>query len=175
MRRTVDHAEKVRGFRKLLSYGAHLSIGPIIEAHDDPEEAYTRVCECLRRDPQIRAIYVSTANSLPVLRALNETAGIRSLSVVTTDLFPELIAYIQDGRVVATVSQRPHTQGRMAFGALYQFLVDGTCPPGRLRLAPHLVSRSNLQLELEILASQMGSLPGISAESYEVASCNGGD
>lgn len=172
---TVDHSEKVRGFREFLSHDARLSVGPIVEAHDDPEEAYTRVCECLRRNRQIRAIYVSTANSLPVLQALNEVTDQRSLSVITTDLFPELIPYIRDGRVMATVSQRPHTQGRMAFGALYQFLVDGTCPPARLRLAPHLVSRSNLQLELEILASQMGSLPGISAESYEVASSSEGD
>ncbi len=166
---TVDHSEKVRGFQEFLGQGTRLSIGPIIEAHDDPGEAYTRVCECLRRDPEIRAIYVATANSLPVLRALDEAVGERSLSVITTDLFPELIPYIRDGRIVATVSQRPHTQGRMAFGALYQFLIDGTCPPARLRLAPHLVSRSNLQLELEIMASQSGNLPGMGIESYEVA------
>ena len=169
---TVDHSEKVRGFREFLPDGAHLSVGPIIEAHDDPQEAYTRVRECLRRDGQLRAVYVSTANSLPVLRALDEAAGKRSLSVVTTDLFPELIPYIRDGRIMATVSQRPHTQGGMAFGALYRYLVDSVCPPARLRLAPHFVSRSNLPLELEILASRLGSLPGVSAESYEVAGSN---
>ena len=170
---TVDYAEKVRGFREFLSHGAHhLSVGPLIEAHDDPEEAYTRVRECLRRDGQIRAVYVSTAHSLSVLRALDEVAGQRSLSVITTDLFPELIRYLREGRVLATVSQRPHTQGRLAFGALYRYLVDGVCPPARLRLAPHLVSRSNLQLELEIRAAQLGSLPGVSAELSEVAGSN---
>ncbi|MBV9038648.1 MAG: substrate-binding domain-containing protein, partial [Acidobacteriaceae bacterium] len=100
---TVDHAEKVRGFREFLSHGAHhLSVGPIVEAHDDPEEAYTQVRECLRRDGQIRAVYVSTAHSLPVLRALDEVAGQRSLSVITTDLSPELIRYLREGRIMAT-------------------------------------------------------------------------
>ncbi|MBV9036170.1 MAG: hypothetical protein JO182_16910, partial [Acidobacteriaceae bacterium] len=49
------------------------------------------------------------------------------------------------------------------------------CPPARLRLAPHLVSRSNLQLELEIRAAQLGSLPGVSAELSEVAGSTASD
>jgi hypothetical protein len=35
--------------------------------------------------------------------------------------------------------------------ALYQFLLDGTCPATRIHVVPHLVMRSNLDLFLERL------------------------
>jgi len=152
---TVDHAEKLRGFQDFLATGTLLSMGPIVQAHDDPDEAYRSVCECLSTVRDLQSVYVSTANSLRVLRALKEARRLHELSVIVTDLFPELIPYLREGSILGTVYQRPQTQGRMAFRALYEFLVDGKCPPPRLRLAPHLVSRSNIALYLEILSSSI--------------------
>ena len=61
-------------------------------------------------------------NSLPVLRAAEEAGRLTGLTVVTTDLFPELVEWIRAGKVAATVYQRPVSQGRIALQALYQFL-----------------------------------------------------
>jgi LacI family transcriptional regulator len=71
--------------------------------------------------------------------------------VVTTDLFPALVPWIRDGLVAATLYQRPLTQGRLAVRALYAYLLDGTRPPDRLKVMPHVVMRSNLDLVLEKL------------------------
>ena len=90
-------------------------------------------------------------NSLPVLRAAEEAGRLSTLTVVTTDLFPELVEWIRAGKVAATVYQRPVNQGRLALQALYQFLLHGTRPASRLRVVPHLVMRSNLDLFLERL------------------------
>ena len=70
-------------------------------------------------------LYVSTVNSLPVLRAAEQEGRLAGLTVVTTDLFPELVDWIRAGKVAATVYQRPLTQGRVALQALYQFLHHG--------------------------------------------------
>jgi LacI family transcriptional regulator len=148
---TVDHSEKLRGFREFLSHGSHLALEPVIQAHDDPEEAYQSVRHCLE-NTSLKAVYVSTANSLPVLRALSEANRLGNLVVITTDLFPELADYIRDGSVMGTIYQLPQTQGRTAFQALYQFLVEGKCPPSKLHLAPYLISRSNLALHLPALS-----------------------
>jgi ABC-type sugar transport system substrate-binding protein len=90
-------------------------------------------------------------NSLPVLRAAEHEGRLSGLTVVTTDLFPDLVEWIRAGKVAATVYQRPVSQGRLALQALYQFLLNGTRPPSRLRVVPHLVMRSNLDLFLERL------------------------
>jgi LacI family transcriptional regulator len=92
---------------------------------------------------------VSTANSLPVVQAIEESGLAGKIVVIATDLFPALVPLIRSGRILATMHQRPQTQGRLAFQALYQFLVEGQCPVPRIRVAPHIVMNSNLDLFLE--------------------------
>jgi LacI family transcriptional regulator len=145
-----DHADKLRGFQASLEAGGNaLTLAAVVEAHDDEREAHKRAVNLLKAHPDLKAIYVSTVNSLPVLRAIEELNRKRDLTVVTTDLFPELVSWIREGTVVATVYQRPISQGRLALQALYQFLVDGTCPQPRIKVVPHVVMRSNLDLFLE--------------------------
>lgn len=149
---TQDHADKLHGFEASLK-GARrpLRLGPIVEAHDDPREGYRRALNVLRAHRDLKGIYVSTVNSLPVLQAIEEESRLHALTIVTTDLFPELVEWIRAGRVAATLYQRPPTQGRLALQALYQYLLDGTCPPPRIQVAPHVVMRSNLDLFLDRL------------------------
>lgn len=147
---TCDHSEKVRGFENGLAFAdGRLKVSAVLESHDDEEAAYSQVRELLLRDRRLRAIYVSTANSLGVIRAVEEIDPERGLAVITTDLFPQLVPLLRSGKVLATINQRPQTQGRMAFEALYHFLVEGKCPPARIKLNPHIVMRSNLDLFLE--------------------------
>jgi len=154
---TVDHAQKVSGFEaSLASIAPDSSIVSIIEAHDVFEQAYSQTVEILRRYPRLRAIYVNTANSLPVLKAIDETDR-KDLCVITTDLFPELLPYIRSGKVVCTIYQRPFSQGRMALQALYQFVVEGRCPAPQLKLAPHFVMRSTLDLFLDFMPAESDS------------------
>jgi LacI family transcriptional regulator len=147
-----EHAEKLRGFESSLAQsGGALQLGPVVEAHDDEREAHRRALAILRAHPDLTSIYVSTVNSLPVLRAAEEEGRLPGLTVVTTDLFPELVERIRAGTIAATVYQRPLSQGRLALQALYQFLLNGTCPSSRIHVVPHLVMRSNLDLFLERL------------------------
>ncbi len=160
-----EHADKLRGFESsLAATGARIRLGPIVEAHDDEREGHRRMLSVLRAHPQLRGLYVSTVNSLPVLRAAEEAGRLKGLTVVTTDLFPELVEWIRAGKVAATVYQRPVSQGRMALQALYQFLVNGVRPPSRLRVVPHVVMRSNLELFLERLPLDLEAAPGDAPE-----------
>jgi len=149
---TQDHADKLRGFESSLSVaGPRFSIAAIVEAHDDERAGHRQAIDLLRAREDLRGIYVSTVNSLPVLEAIKQAGREGSISVVTTDLFPDLAPWIVRGAVAATVYQRPVTQGRLAVQALYQFLLDGTVPAPRLKVVPHVVMRSNLDLVLERL------------------------
>lgn len=109
----------------------------------------------LREEPELAGAYVSTSNSLPVLQAIEEAGLGGRVTVITTDLFPALVPLIRSGRIAATIHQRPLTQGRLAFEALYRFIVEGQCPVPRIRVAPHIVMNSNLELFLERLALEV--------------------
>ena len=151
---TVDHTEKLRGFAAWLSeMRSPLAILPVIEAHDDPAEAGSKTREALRRHRDLCAVYVTTANSLPVLEAMEEAGRLSEITTITTDLFPSLVSYIRKGAILGTVYQRPQTQGRMALLSIHRFLMEGVSPLPRQPLPPHIILQSNLDLFLEILQS----------------------
>src|SRR6201998_985307 len=149
---TFDHAEKLRGFAASLAlFAPHLTLLPVVESHESPEAAYRQPISLLKSKSRPDAIYISTANSLPVLRALEEQRLLGRVQVVTPDLFHELVPLVESGKVLATLYQRPEAQGKMAFETLLAHLIDKDKPVKTHRLAPHLILRSNLPLFLSRL------------------------
>jgi LacI family transcriptional regulator len=147
---TQDHAEKLRGFAATLATIApHLSLLPVIESHERPQDAYRETVALLSRKPRPIGIYINTANSLPVLSALEDQKALGQIQVIATDLFPELVPFLESGKILATLYQRPVTQGKVAFEALIRHLLDGISPQPITRLAPHIILRSNLTLFLD--------------------------
>lgn len=142
-----DHAEKLRGFAgSLATLSSHLTLLPVIETHESPEKAYRRAVNLFNSRKNLRGIYISTANSLGVLKAIRELKRKRRISVIATDLFPELATSIDEGHVAASLYQRPFTQGRLAFESLHRCLNGDETEAQITRLAPHIVLRSNLSL-----------------------------
>ena len=68
------------------------------------------------------------------------------VQVIATDLFPELLPYIESGRILATLYQRPFSQGKTALEVLLRYLLHGEIADPITRLAPHIILRSNLSL-----------------------------
>jgi len=145
-----DHAEKLRGFAaSLATLSPHLNMLPAIESHDSPRDAHRAAMALLKSHPDLGGIYINTANSLPIIQALEESRRLGKVQVIATDLFPEMVHLIESGQVFAALHQRPFTQGRIAFEILSRYLVGKVPPKRMIRLAPHIVLRSNLQLFLD--------------------------
>jgi|ERR1017187_1348047 LacI family transcriptional regulator len=144
---TLDHLEKLRGFAANLAvFAPHLSLLPAIESHEQPKVAYRQAAALLSRKPYPLGIYISTANSIPVLRALEEKKLLGEIQVIATDLFIELVPYIESGKILATLYQRPFTQGKTALELLLRYLLNGVTPEPVTHLAPHIILRSNLSM-----------------------------
>jgi LacI family transcriptional regulator len=156
---TFDHAEKLRGFAATLAVLApHLTLLPVVESHESAEDAYRQSIALLKTKTRPDAIYISTANSLPVLRALEELKLLGRVQVIATDLFPELVPLIESGKVLTTLYQRPEAQGKTAFETLIAHLSDQEKPVKAHRFAPHIILRSNLPLFANRLGDSTGSL-----------------
>ncbi len=151
---TLDHAEKLRGFAATLAMVApHLSLLPAVESHERPKEAYRQTITLLHGETKPQGLYISTANSIPVLKALEEEGLLGKIQVIATDLFQELVPLIETGKVLATLYQRPFTQGRVAFESLVTYLLEDKKTSPMIRLAPHIIFRSNLPLFADRLNS----------------------
>jgi LacI family transcriptional regulator len=142
----ATHTEILDGFRTALADEfPDMRLCSVVEAHDNAEEAYAKTLDMFAAGAPVAGLYVSTSNSIAVLRALDTLGLTGKVVVVTMDLFPALSHRIQDGAVLASIHQRPHNQGRQAFLALYRFLTEGICPPSQMLFPPHVVMRGNLK------------------------------
>jgi LacI family transcriptional regulator len=146
----TEHAEKCAAFEATLrSFYPKVQLLKPIEDHGTEAEAYRKSVKLFERYPNLSGVYVTTEASIPVLKAARDTKLLPRLKVITTDLFPDLVPQIRSGAVVATIYQRPRTQGRMAFRMLHEFLTEGGSRSNQIALAPHLVMRGNLDFFLQ--------------------------
>jgi LacI family transcriptional regulator len=172
----TEHAEKCNAFQETLkTYYPDMLLVETIEEHDVNAEAYDKSQRLFSAHPDIAGIYISTEASIPVIDAARDTGVLPHLAIIATDLFPALVEHIRAGRVLATIFQRPYTQGRMAFRVLYEFLVEGSCPAYQVTLAPHLVTRGNLDFFMQRHSQESGTekdsqsrIDGVDLEGYSV-------
>jgi len=145
----TEHAEKCAAFENTLrSFYPNLHLLKPIEDHDVESEAYNKCRKLLEKHRDLAGIYVTTEASIPVLQAARDAKVLQRLTVITTDLFSDLVPHIRSGAVAATIYQRPRAQGQMAFRMLHDFLAEGASRSPQIALAPHLVMRGNLDFFL---------------------------
>lgn len=169
--RIQDHANKLRGFAAGLAlHSPHLALLPSIESHESPNDARQAALKLLKHHPQLGGIYINTANSVPILRAIEECGRLGKIKVIATDLFTELADLIESGGVFATLNQRPGTQGKLAFEILSRYLISGVAPRRKIRLTPHIVLRSNLALMIDSLKSNADDKPTVPESSLSISS-----
>jgi LacI family transcriptional regulator len=155
---TEDHRHKVEGFRE--SFPSECPGGivtRVIEGHEDEDETFHKCSELLRSDSRLAGIYVSTANCLPVCRALDAEGRAGQVRLIATDLFAEVAQYIENRTITASIYQRPYLQGQVAVRLIADHFATGDeLPPARY-LSPAVVFRSNLHLFREFSHAATGA------------------
>lgn len=145
----TEHAEKYSAFESTLhEFYPRVELLKPVEDHDVEKEAYRKCRKLFEENPDLAGLYVTTEASIPVLRAAYDAKAVDRLTIITTDLFPDLVPYIRSGAVTATIYQRPRAQGQMALRMLHEFLAEGGRRSHQVALAPHLVMRGNLDFFL---------------------------
>ena len=157
----TEHAEKYGAFESTLkSFYPQLELLKPIEDHDVEREAYRKCRKLFEERTDLAGMYVTTEASIPVLRAAGDAKVLDRLTIITTDLFPDLVPYIRSGAVAATIYQRPRAQGQMALRLLHEFLAEGGRRSNQVSLAPHLVMRGNLDFFLSRQSQESASKNG---------------
>lgn len=140
-----DHFRKMEGFQKSLKESSQkIRLGEIVENQEDEGLAQENCYRILREYPNVRGIYIATANSVAICKVLEERFP-QKVKVITTDLFQEIIPYLVKGVIHATIFQNPYRQGFEATMSLFRFLAEGVIPPFHSYLEPIVVMKSNLE------------------------------
>lgn len=175
MLQTEDHRKKVQGFSEVfpeVSKGG--KIAEVLEGHEDEDETFMKCSELLRRVDGLAGLYVSTANCLPVCRAVSAKGLAGKVRLVTTDLFQQMVPYFEKGTIVASIYQRPYMQGQSAVRLVVDHIFSGRPFPATYYLNPGIVMRSNLYLFREIRQTDSMGGDGSMAESPRHLQTRGG-
>lgn len=113
---------------------------------DVPDIAKKLVEEAFLSNREINGIYISSANSIPICKYMEDHSLGEKTALITSDVFPELCGYIRKGIVNATIFQDPYTQGYNAFAKLYHHLAESQSVPSVVKTTPQIVIKSNLSL-----------------------------
>jgi LacI family transcriptional regulator len=154
--RTEDHRKKVQAFSEMLhTLSPESRLLETVEGHDEEDETFQKVYALLGRHKTLEALYVSTANCLPVCHAIGARGLHGKVKLITTDLFTEMVPYFEKGTILASVHQRPYMQGQMAVRLAVDNIAYGHPIPSSNFLLPHIVMRSNLHLFREVRRSDI--------------------
>ena len=157
---TEEHRLKAEGFCAGFTHDCpNGKIAAVVEAHESPDESYRKTCELLARHPGVSGIYVSTVNCLPVCRAVNDYKRTGKVQLITTDLFPEMVAHLQRGTIRASIYQDPYLQGQLAVRMLVDHLLNGLALPPANYLNPGIVLRTNVHLFREVRRRSSREMP----------------
>lgn len=144
---TEDHHRRVTSFTNLFH---HICPGgqvlEVVEDHDSEEEAFQKCCRLLQERKTITGLYVSTANCLPVCRAVTTLNLSQKIQLIASDLFLEMTPYFDMGVIVASIYARPFAQGRMAVRLLMEQFLYGHRLRAKYYVTPQVVTRSTMHL-----------------------------
>jgi len=144
---TEDHARKTEGFtRAFFQSCANGAMVGVVEAHEHKDESFERTKQLMERFPELAGIYVNTVNCLPVCEALAACGRTGKTRLITTDLFLEMVPYLKQGIISASIYQHPYQQGQLAVAEMAEHLVRGTPIPVQRHINPGVVLSSNLHL-----------------------------
>lgn len=148
---TEDHAKKVQGFAGGFQRECPTGqIVAVIEDHQDESQTFRRATQLLRVQPDLVGIYVSTANCMPVCRAIESAGALARVKVIATDLFAGMVPWFERGVIAASIYQNPYLQGQTAVQLLVDHFLHGKPLPSANFLNPSIVLRANLRLFREL-------------------------
>ena len=149
MLRTEEHRQKVEGFQSRLAQHSEMTLACVLEAHESEEESYQKTMDLLSDNANLHGIYVTTVNCLPVCLALREHKR-TDVRLITTDLFPQMVPYFENGIIGASIYQDPYTQGQTALKVLVEHFIETAPIASSNTLNPGIVLQSNLNFFREV-------------------------
>ena len=154
MKVTEDHRKKVVFFSQQLSkFSPGGKVVRVVEGHEDEDETFQKCFDLLNKLKDLTGLYVTTANCLPVCRAIGARGLGGKIVLITTDLFAEMVPYFKKGTIAASIYQQPYAQGQTAVRLLVDHIFRGRALPQTYHLSPAIVMRSNLHLFREVRQS----------------------
>lgn len=149
-RQMMEHEEKLRGFVDAMKESRGEIIG-IFETQDIPEIAEIIARKIYAENPDLELIYIATSNSVAVCKVLEDCDQEQRIHIIATDVFDELIPYVRNGRVIASINQDLRRMGALAVEQSYKLLFKNDACLENIKIEPILMLRTNILNDSELM------------------------
>ncbi len=148
-RNTSVHTTTVEGFEKFVT-ASDLEYVGLYEHRDDPQLGAWVAERIVRDHPDIKGLYLGTANEVTLINKLIELGCGGRIKIVSSDIFPAINTFMEEGVVQASIFQDPYRLGKLLVRYMFELLAEGKKIENReVLLDPHIVLNSNKGLFLE--------------------------
>ena len=125
--KNLGHNKRIYGFSRALKNEMQgIRIIDIVENEDDDRLSYRVTAEKLKEHPEIDLIYLVSAGAGGVVRAVAETG--RTIPILCFDSTDEILTFLREDRITATVCQEPYQQGYRSIMTLFDAVVNHKLP-----------------------------------------------
>ena len=111
--------------------------------------------DLVTNNAKLRGIYI-TVDCLPVCLAVREHRR-TDVRLITTDLFPQVVPYLEDVIIVGSIYQDPYTRGQTASKVLVDHGIEKATIASSNSLNPGVVLQSNLNFFRQVHYSGIGA------------------
>ena len=138
--------ERYESFSNYIhSHCKGIKIVNTFEVYNRPEETYEKIVNCLKKYPDIKAIYNTTGMQLQLAQAIVDTGNEGKIKAVVFDHNDQIFDYIKKGVIGAAISFEPFNQGYEPIILMYNHLVTGQpFEASRITCKSNIVTEENL-------------------------------
>lgn len=145
------HRVKTEAFLRRLEENGGRNLA-VCQTEDDPQKTRQAFERLLLEQPEINAVYVSTATSEPISQLLEDRGLEDRITLLGTDIYDSLADWIKKGIMKATIDQNQEEVGRLAVRTAYEYLHKtssyGTTdwrPERQLLVRPELLLKASVE------------------------------
>ncbi len=139
------NAERYNSFKEEIKKYSQIKVVDEIYILDNDNDVYNRTMECLQKNRDIKALFLTNGFGCAASRAIVDSKKAGKVQLYTFDTDPELISYIKKGIIACTIGQDSFGQGHDPIVWLYNYIAaDEPFPSDIIHCRVSVIDRNNV-------------------------------
>lgn len=139
------NAERYNSFKEEIQKYSGIKVADEVYIMESDNDAYNRTMECLQKNSDIMALFLTNGFGCAVSRAIVDSKKAGKVQLYTFDTDPELISYIRKGIIACTIGQDSFGQGHDPIVWLYNHIAaDEPFPSDIIHCRVSVIDRNNV-------------------------------
>ena len=145
----TPHNIAMNSFKKCCSE-LGLKVCAVYENGDSKQQTYQLTQKILTENPDCRVIYITSFNSVSACRCIRNMNLDKKVKVIAHDIYPEMVKYMNNGQILASIYQNPILMGKTAVSMAFNHIAGDKSESGIKTIRPEIILKNNMSCYPEL-------------------------